>query len=132
MAKVKCSVCANEEASFCKIKKVKISLNKKRLCKAYIYDESKLKKKQDIEITRIPFGEQEEFRKEAKKKRKELRALLKQQKINKIADEEFIKVSNERLNTKHPLTGDLSRFVSSSTKSVEKIEEIKETDEHKN
>jgi hypothetical protein len=128
MAKVKCSVCANEEASFCKIKKVKISLNKKRLCEAYIYDESKLKKKQDIKITRIPFSEQEEFRKEAKKKRKELRALLKQQKINKTADEEFIKVSNERLNTKHPLTGDLSRFVSSSTKTVEKTEETKETD----
>ena len=128
MAKVKCSVCANEEASFCKIKKVKVHINKKRLCKAYVYDENKLKKKQDIKTIRIPYSEQEEFRKEAKKKRKELRALLKQQKINKFAEKEFIKTSNERLNTKHPLTGDLSRFVSSSTKSVEKTEEIKEAD----
>ena len=128
MAKVKCSVCANEESSFCKIKKVKISLNKKRLCNAYIYDESKLKKKQDVEIIRIPFSEQEESRKEAKKKRKELRALLKQQKINQSAEKEFINASNERLNTKHPLTGDLSRFVSSSTKSVEKTEETEKID----
>lgn len=127
MVKVKCSVCANEEASFCKIKKVKISLNKKRLCKAYVYDESKLKKKQGINIIRILFSEQEETKKKMKEERKKLRALVKQQKIDKSANEEFIKVSNEKLNAKHPLTGDLSRFVSSSVKT---IKEPKETDEN--
>jgi hypothetical protein len=42
MAKVKCKVCANELNAFCKIKKVKVSLNKPRKCEAYVYDEAKL------------------------------------------------------------------------------------------
>lgn len=118
MAKVKCSVCANEESSFCKIKKVKVHINKKRLCKAYIYDEAKLKAKQPIETIIIPFSAQEETKKQVKEDRKKARALLKQQKINKSDDEEFIRISNDRLNTKHPLTGDLSRFISSGSKPV--------------
>ena len=118
MAKVKCSVCANEEASFCKIKKAKVHINKKRLCKVYVYDAGKLKKKRDVKTIKISFSEQEEFRKESKKKRKELRVLLKQQKVNKLEEEKSIKASNERLNIKHPLTGDLSRFISTGVKTT--------------
>jgi hypothetical protein len=48
MSKVKCNVCANEKGRMCIVKKIGISVNKPRICEAFIYDEIKLKAKQDI------------------------------------------------------------------------------------
>jgi hypothetical protein len=118
MEKVKCSVCVNEDLSFCRIKKVKVKLNKKRLCKHYTHDENKLVKKQDIKITKAPFTMMEENKKLKKAEQKRLREVLKRQKLSETVTEDFNKIYNDKLNNKHPLTGDLSRFVSTGVKGV--------------
>lgn len=132
MSKVKCAVCANETASMCKIKKVKIKLNKKRLCEAYVYDEAKVRAKQVIPTISFGYTEQEEHRKKMKEELKTLKRLMKQQpqdgtakslgllkeateesRIIKPGDPKFVMPSGDQ---KHPLTGDLSRFVTTANK----------------
>lgn len=111
MSKVKCGVCANEHGGICSIKRVGVKTNKSRLCEAYIYDERKLKTKQ--EVTTIKFGYKEQ--QEEKKKRKEEVDNIKQQyNSNHRAKIDMIKQSNP--NSKYPLTGDLSRFITTATR----------------
>jgi hypothetical protein len=133
MAKVKCSICANEAASFCIVKKSRIKLNKKRLCEVYIYDESKVKAKQVIPTIKFGYKEQEEHRKRMKEELKALKELMKQQPqdgtakslgLLKEATEEsrIIQPGDTRFamptgDQKHPLTGDLSRFATTVNKS---------------
>jgi len=132
MAKVKCSICANEAASFCTVKKVKIKLNKKRLCEAYVYEESKVKAKQEIPTIKFGYKEQEEQRKKMKAELKALKEMMKKQpqdgtakslgllkeateesRIIKPGDPKYTMPSGDQ---KHPLTGDLSRFVTTVNK----------------
>jgi len=122
--KVKCRVCDNEDRGFCKVKKVKVKINKARVCEAYIYNESKLKTKEKVDTTRILYAEQQAIKKQQKEELKKLREQLKQgqkqgtahdlglipkEKSNIIqpGDPRFVM---PRADEKHPLTGDLSRF----------------------
>ena len=112
MAKVKCSVCANEISGFCKVKNVKVSINKKRKCEAYIYDESKLKTKKEIPTTRLNYTEQEARRKTLRRELKQMREIIDKREKSPIIQP---KDSNFYLDNKHPITGDLSRFRSTAT-----------------
>lgn len=122
--KVKCRVCDNEDKGFCKVKKVKVKINKARICEAYIYNESKLKAKEKVNTTKILFADQQAIKKQQKEELKKLRELLKQgqkqgtardlglipkeeSKIIQPGDPRFVM---PRTDSKHPLTGDLSRF----------------------
>ncbi len=88
MPKVTCNVCKYENNSYCEKKKnIKIKLNKRRLCKYYILEESKLVEKEIIKSTYIPYGKRKTIQKE----------------INTKIDIDHI------ANNKYPLTGDLSK-----------------------
>lgn len=41
ITRVKCNVCANATDSICSVKKCKIAINKKRLCKSFDFDKDK-------------------------------------------------------------------------------------------
>ena len=115
MAKVKCRVCANEEKGVCKIKKIGIKLNKDRLCNAYIYDEKKMKAKQTIPSIYVSYADREEARKKGKLERAEVRKMAQEKPADKAARNLGL-IPQRTVDQKHPLTGDLSRFVSSATK----------------
>jgi len=115
MAKVKCRVCANENKGICTIKKIGIKLNKDRLCEAYVYDEKKMKAKQTIPSIYISYSDREEARKKGKLERAEIRKMAKEQPADKVAKNLGL-IPQRTVDPKHPLTGDLSRFVSSATK----------------
>ena len=61
--KVSCSLCRAQYNSFCTTKKVSVSLNKKRRCDKYVFDESKVKEGVPIPTKRIGFREKEFIRK---------------------------------------------------------------------
>jgi len=131
MAKVRCKVCANELKGFCKIKKIGVKTNKPRLCEAYIYDEVKIKARDDIKVIRMGYQEQEEQRRRMKEELRELRRMLKEKPSQGTAkdlglvkqDENNIILPGDRrfnmpsTDMKHPLTGDLSRFITNAEKS---------------
>lgn len=135
MAKVKCSVCANEKAKFCTIKKIGVKVNKPRTCEAYVYDESKVKARQEIHTMKVGYRQQQENKKRMKEELKELKAMLKEGPRNKTAQDlglyvegkgesKIITPGDPRFtmpskDIKHPLTGDLSRFTSSVDKKGE-------------
>ena len=128
--KVRCKVCANEDKNHCKIKKVTIRPNKPRKCEAFIFEESKVKAKQEIRSVRVNYRDAERQRRERKEKLKELRRLIKQKPKNGTAkDLGLIQPEKGRIimpgdpgfsmpgkDSKHPLTGDLSRFITTAKK----------------
>ena len=89
--KVRCSFCLNEKDGFCSVKKVKVKGNKPRLCEGYIFEESKVKPKKPVNVTRVPAG----------------RAVDKNRVLRELA---------QSGDPKHPLTGDLSRFTTTAGK----------------
>ena len=126
MPKIKCKVCANEKVGFCKVKKVSVKLNKARQCEAYVYEETKVKDRQEIPVTRQNYTNSLELRKQRKDELKALKEAMKNRpnngtakdlglmseqdqknKIIKPGDSKFIMPN---ANQKYPLTGDLSRF----------------------
>ena len=135
MAKVKCSVCANEKSRFCTVKKIGVNINKTRRCEAYIYDESKVKARQEVPSLKVGYRQQQDNKKRMKEELKALRKMLKQGPENKTARDLGLQVDGQgesRIITpgdprfvmpskdpKHPLTGDLSRFTSSVDKKGE-------------
>ena len=136
MAKVKCCVCANEIQGKCKIKRSTVNLNKKRVCDAYVYDSGKFKAKQDIPVTKVSYREIEAVKKVQKMERKRIRKLAKEGPANKEAEKLGLlgrgytaEVSSGDRNvpirgpqsgdSKHPLTGDLSRFMTTAKKDKE-------------
>ena len=130
MGKVKCGICSNEVGGFCKIKKSSVRLNKSRRCEAFVLDKARLSTKEKIPVTRLGYAEMEENRKRLKAELKELRKALKA-KPNQGTAQDLGLVSSDvapgykqttsglvvPTSTKHPLTGDLSRFVTSASKS---------------
>ena len=117
--KIRCANCKNQINSFCKVKKSGVSINKGRTCEAYIFDEAKVKIKHELPTT---------FRSDWVHKRKELKKLLKQQQkedeqkrqedlVKQVATKppEYLRVSGTG-DPAHPLTGDLSRFVSTASR----------------
>lgn len=132
MAKVKCKVCQNEVSRVCSVKGIGVKPNKPRICEAFVLDESKIKAKESIPTTRLGYTKYQELKAKAKKERKELLEALKAGPGNKTAEalgllekEEtsIITPGNSRFilpqgNLKHPLTGDLSRFKSSTNANI--------------
>lgn len=134
MAKVKCKVCANLVGKMCSIKKVSIKPNKARRCDAYVYDESKVKARESVEVVRVGYLEQEENRKRMKEELRQIRkalregqaqgtakdlGLIRQTPENKIITPGDAEFSMPDPSNKHPLTGDLSRFTTNAKKSEE-------------
>jgi len=103
--KVTCGTCVHEVKGVCEIKKASISLNKKRMCDKHCTDTKKIKFKQEIPTVRRPdwFWSREERRR------------LRKEFLQKITEATTEKAKKETTtvsmkDTKHPLTGDLSRF----------------------
>lgn len=112
--KVSCSVCKNQYNKFCTVKRVSVSLNKKRLCNKYVFEESKVKEGVPIPTVRIGYEEKQRIKKEEKEVRKEVEQRLKeQQKDDKIKESRIWKPHG---NEKYPLTGDLSRFTTTGSR----------------
>ena len=105
MTKVRCSACDNEEGSLCLVKKnVKVHTNKPRKCKSFIFNPDKVKKVEEIPTVRMSYAQKEKL--------KELyKAELKQ-----LKDEQRRGVFDKTQSTKHPMTGDLSRFTTTAVK----------------
>lgn len=114
MSRVRCAICVNEVNSVCLTKKVKVRLNKPRLCAEYELQEYKVKEKQPIHTVREGYVEVGQRKREAKEKLKEHKRLLKvieeknkNEKSNRYMTDRVVKFDK---NSKHPMTGDLSRF----------------------
>lgn len=109
--KVTCSTCEKQTNGYCSAKKTMVSLNKRRKCPKYDHDVTKEK-----EYSPIPSEMRPDWywdKKETKRLRREWRAKV----LEEIKKAEEQKNKSEVIqpfsgNDKHPLTGDLSRFVS--------------------
>jgi hypothetical protein len=116
MAKVRCSGCAREENSFCTLKKVGVARRKKRNCDKFVLAPEKVKVRQAIPTMRLPYAKQQELKAEAKRKLKEVRELLKEGKTEEaeaiLTGRPLASAKPVAPDSKHPLTGDLSRFTS--------------------
>lgn len=106
MAKVRCRFCEFEEDQKCEVKKgAKVKVNKKRACQFYKPNEEKilnfLDSRQSIEATTRPswWWSREERRAER----------------DRFARQEMDKYQTTAApDSKHPMTGDLSRFAQST------------------
>jgi len=107
MEKVVCALCRFENNRRCMKKNCKVKINKKRICSMYEEDKNKLEamkeKQTTISSTMRPswFWDKKEYVKEKKK----------------IAAEEQARRTPNTNDPKHPLTGDLSRFIKSTATS---------------
>jgi len=129
MSKVKCGVCSNEVSGICKIKKIGVKANKPRTCEAYLYDSTKLRPRKETNVISFGYKAQQEAKKKRKAELKELKEALKREngaiRSTKSAPEYGLvrqtppKDSNFKVpsgDSKHPLTGDLSRFMTTANK----------------
>ena len=128
MSKVKCKVCSNEKAGFCNIKKIGVAVNKPRLCEAYLWDEGKLKAKVHVPTTRMGYKDHQESKRRLKEELKALKKSMEAESsqgtakdLGLIKPEESKIITDSspefyipRTDTKHPLTGDLSRFLTTA------------------
>jgi len=103
--KVTCGTCVYEEKGICILKKVKTKPNKRRICDKHCTDTKKIKFTQEIPSIRRPdwFWDKEERR----RLRKEFLENIAKN-ITDSAKKEITMVDSK--DSKHPLTGDLSRF----------------------
>lgn len=113
--KVSCSVCRAQYNKFCTVKRVSVSLNKKRHCDKYVFEEGKIKEGIPIPTKRITFKEKELVRKERKEQLKELKDKLKEQQGIKDGTIKESRIFKPHGNEKYPLTGDLSRFTTTGS-----------------
>jgi len=127
MSKVKCGVCSNEVSGICKIKKIGVKANKPRTCEAYLYDSTKLRPRKETNVISFGYKAQQEAKKKRKAELKELKESLKRDntasKTTKpdygLVRQTLPKDSNFKMpsgDSKHPLTGDLSRFMTTANK----------------
>lgn len=101
--KVTCAICKNEVNKKCVAKKnSSVALNKRRRCDLFILEAEKVKTKQILKTVRMTYEEKEALRKEYKE----------QLRIYKEAAKQAKSAPKFPGSAKHPLTGDLSRFVS--------------------
>ena len=107
-AKVSCATCANEYKRKCNAKKGRpsVSINKRRRCDKYVLEPAKVKEKQILKTVKMGYKEKEVLRKEYKEQLKAFKAQAKQRGLTNTPQLAG--------NTKHPLTGDLSRFTSTA------------------
>lgn len=106
--KVRCTNCTKENNKYCSIKKTTISPSKKRSCSFFDLDPSKIKIPQKLPSTKRP-----EWYWDRKGYKKQLKEQIKaEQKRQELADTPtYLQKSNS-----HPVTGDLSRFITTATK----------------
>ena len=119
MAKVRCNVCSNEMSGVCQVKNSRIKINKSRNCKAYIYDEDKIKVKEDIPTIKVGYKQQQENRLRMKEEIKELKEKMKNGLSKKEAQDLGLVQGGSSVvptgDAKHPMTGDLSRFITTAS-----------------
>lgn len=111
MSKVLCRLCVNEKNGICTEKGVGVKLNKRRNCELFGYDATKEKKYEPIPTIRISYSEMMEAKKRVKEERERKEA--RKTKYSNL-DMPIGKVNVDNLINKHPLTGDLSKFVSTA------------------
>ncbi len=113
--KVRCAVCGAQYNGFCTTKRVTVSLNKKRYCDKFNHDQQKVKIKEVLPTTRLPFAEQEAQRQLRKAELKELKERIKRKediRTGKIKESRIYKPDGDE---KYPLTGNLDRFKTTGT-----------------
>lgn len=113
--KVSCAVCEAQYNRFCTIKRVTVSLNKKRFCDKYSFDDSKIKDGVPIPTKRITFKEREAMRENRKEELKKLKAQLKEQKGLEDGTIKESRIYKPHGDERYPLTGDLSRFTTTGS-----------------
>ena len=104
MKKVVCALCRFENNRRCVKKNCKVKINKRRICSMYEEDDNTLRKMKESK-TSIPYTIRPSWfwdRKEYVKEKRRIKA------------EELAKRTPNTNDPKHPLTGDLSRFVKST------------------
>lgn len=137
--KVRCALCASQYNKFCTTKKVTVSLNKDRYCDKFKHDQAKVRIKQVLPTTRLPYTEQEKIKKQQKENLKQLKEHLKKERedqleikarpLPKEAPVES-RIYKPHGSEKYPLTGDLSRFTTTATgKDEDKDEEKTEQEQ---
>lgn len=105
--KVRCATCFNQINGFCTKKKVSVKLNKWRRCDEYKIDLNKIKVRKPVTVTKVLH---QAVIKDLKDKYKKA---LKEEELKKATESRtsYIDIAND----KHPLTGNLDRFISSVT-----------------
>ena len=115
--KIRCALCESQHRGFCVTKRVSVSLNKSRHCDKFKYDQQKVKIKQVLPTTRLPFAQQELDKQTRKVEIKQIKdSIKKQQLLEKKAGEKESRIWKPSGDSKFPLTGDLSRFTTTGTK----------------
>jgi hypothetical protein len=125
--KTKCRVCANENSGFCKVKKTTVKTNKARACKYFQMDTSKIQVKQDLPTTFRPewyhdrkayvnkLKKEEKLREEARIKELFNPTDFKVPGLDGLPGKATLLVTTPHTgDAKYPITGDLSRFVSTA------------------
>jgi len=117
MVKARCKFCEFEEDGRCVKKGVSIKLNKRRLCKYYKVDATKfnayIERKTNTSKPKVMLRPDDWW---DKKERKLARQMVKEEDLSNYkttVDESKIDMVKSQNNSKHPLTGDLSRFTNS-------------------
>jgi hypothetical protein len=100
--KTKCKTCSNENKGKCSIKHTTVNVNKNRKCNYYELEPDKVKIKEILPSR--PATEDEMFKQKPKG--------VKSRKVARMKSKEI----NMNTNEQHPMTGDLSRFKSSATR----------------
>ena len=100
--KVRCAACVNEKDKICMLKKIGVKINKPRVCESFSLVEGKAKTRMTLPSVKFGYAEQQE----AKRMRKERK--------EEQAKPTVSSTRNTTTTSAHPLTGDLSRFVSSA------------------
>lgn len=123
---IQCGACKHEDNKNCVLKNIKVKPHKKKRCKDFELDETRGEVKHPLPITRVSCGEVEERRRQSKENLKKLKEQIRQQEEAKKPQNKYI--NPDRLvsygtgtgNSKHPLTGDLSRFTTTVDEKEEK------------
>jgi len=123
MVKVNCKFCKFEEESKCKKKGCSVKLNKRRSCEVYVEDEDKVlvyiqkkrftSKPEVIEVDSRVFHDRNFRRRYNRMVEQEISQYeTTANNGNRIVETPHTSATN--LGSKHPMTGDLSRFISSA------------------
>jgi hypothetical protein len=103
--KVRCATCVNQSGGFCIKKKTSVKLNKWRRCDEYKIDSNKVKIRNPVTVTRVL------HQAVVKDLKDEYKKSLKEEEMKKVLERSTSYIDSA--DNKYPLTGDLSRFISS-------------------
>ncbi len=117
MAKVKCNVCINAKNHICLIKNIGVSINKPRICEDFLFDKDKLKVKHNVSTIKMGYEDQQKYKQNLKRELKVLKNSMGKDttQVNPTSVEDY-KSYTRTTDIKHPLTGDLSRFLTTANK----------------